>query len=338
MADERHTQAYACPKTGTIVQESSRTERWLARFGAIPHWLYFKELRLNQSLWAKVIIWISGIGAIMCLTGIVVGIYRSRKWRKIKKKGLMSFSPYKKKWFRWHHILGMTFGIFTFTFVLSGMFSLTELPQWLMPMDNSIDYRALWHEKASAPNFTRSIQDVIAPKALSTTKQIQFTQIDSNSYYLLYTKYRVPIFINARTQDSLFIKTFSNQEIAAMVKQKFANYAYSIEKMTESDNYYNANGNTVAKIRFQDQNRTWIYISTANPHQLRIIDKNTRFRRWLYKALHTFNFPKVREFEWLRITLLLIANTLGTLISITSVVLAYGYFKRKLKKHRRKHY
>ncbi len=336
--DNNSTQVYVASTTGKVVQESTSTQRWLARFGAIPHWWYFKSLRLNQGLWASIIIWVSGIGAIMSLVGLIVGIYASRKWRKIKKKGLASTSPYKKPWYRWHHIVGLTFGVFVFTFVLSGMFSLADVPQWLMPIDKSVNYKALWEEETNNfEAFTLPVSTVLTDKRFANTKKIEFRTIDNIPYYLLYQDYKKPIFVaaNQDADSSIQVKTFTYQNLANLAAKKFEGHAYSITELTAPDNYYNPKKKTAAKLVFDDNNRTWLYINTLNPSHFRSIDKSQRVIRWVYQALHTFNFPKIGEIEWLRKTILIILLIFGTIVSLSGTVLGYRFLRRKIRKWRR---
>ena len=126
MSDPAHTVLYVSEKTGEIVQETNRRSRWSARFGAIPHWIYFKKLRLAKDSWRLVIIILSSFGILMSITGIYAGFVRLRKR---KEKGI---SPYKKFWYKWHHLAGFFFGLFVFTFILSGLVSVTSIPTgWL---------------------------------------------------------------------------------------------------------------------------------------------------------------------------------------------------------------
>lgn len=70
-------------------------------------------------------------------------------------------SPYKKFWYKWHHILGVLFGLFVLTFCFSGMMSLARVQDWGLkakldinpvqelrkmapsPLDYPLDYRAV---------------------------------------------------------------------------------------------------------------------------------------------------------------------------------------------------
>jgi hypothetical protein len=58
-------EVYVSQPTGEAVQDTTRRSRLGAYFGAIPHWIYFRQLRSNASLWTRVVIWLSGTGTLM---------------------------------------------------------------------------------------------------------------------------------------------------------------------------------------------------------------------------------------------------------------------------------
>ena len=73
---------YVSDSTGQVVQYTTRTSRFFAYLGPIPHWLYFTPLRTNGPLWSKVVIWSSGIATIAALMGLVVGLIMYSPSRK----------------------------------------------------------------------------------------------------------------------------------------------------------------------------------------------------------------------------------------------------------------
>src|SRR6266850_1906452 len=109
--DDAQTQLYVSSKMGEIVALTTRGSRALAWVAAIPHWLYFAPLRLNGPLWTGVVLSISGLGTILALAGLLLGIQST------------GYSG----WMRWHYISGVLFGIFTFTWIFSGMLSMQPL-------------------------------------------------------------------------------------------------------------------------------------------------------------------------------------------------------------------
>ena len=52
-------------------------------------------------------------------------------WRKTHRNRHSKFSPYRKRWYHWHYVSGIFFGIFVLTFTFSGMMSLADIPEWI---------------------------------------------------------------------------------------------------------------------------------------------------------------------------------------------------------------
>ncbi len=335
--DDAKTEVYVASTTGKVVQESTRKQRWLARFGAIPHWFYYKSLRLHQGLWADFIIWLSGIGAVLCLSGLIVGVYRSRKWKRLKKKGLLHFSPYGKKWYKWHHMVGMIFGVFAFSAVFSGMLSLQDIPQWLLPLKEKPDYQKIWDETVTDySSFNLPLSKVLEDERFSDTKQIQWQKIGEKPYYFLYQNEGSPTIVKADQTDSVGLKVFDYNDLKQLIAKKFNTQIYSISHLKTTDYYFNPKKRVVAKVVFNDNNKTWGYIAADNPTKLYTNHKSKRISRWLYDGLHTLSFPGLSEVDWLRKTLLFIICILGTIISSTGVVLTYQYLTRLKKKWKKK--
>ena len=80
--DDARQEMYISSKSGKVLQWTDRNSRFWAWLGAIPHWVYFTSLRQNQALWINFMIWASGLGAIMCFSGLWIGIWVFWKNRK----------------------------------------------------------------------------------------------------------------------------------------------------------------------------------------------------------------------------------------------------------------
>src|SRR6185312_13812815 len=65
LRDAAQTVLYVSARTGEAVQVTTAHERFWNWLGAIPHWLYFSELRRNTALWSQVVIWTSLIGSVL---------------------------------------------------------------------------------------------------------------------------------------------------------------------------------------------------------------------------------------------------------------------------------
>ncbi len=143
--DKAQTVVYISEKTGTIVQRTTLKSRVWAYLGAIPHWIYLVQLRRYAAAWRWLVITLASVGVVVSVTGIIVGIYR-------KKKG--GITPYRKFWFRWHHWFGYIFGIFVFTFILSGLFSVLSVPDWMVGVDSGTTVTIKWDQALNGYGLT----------------------------------------------------------------------------------------------------------------------------------------------------------------------------------------
>src|SRR5207247_1358002 len=71
--DHAHTELYISEETGGVEVMTTRASRGLAWFAAIPHWLYFTPLRVKGETWRQVVLWTSGVGALLALLGLAFG-------------------------------------------------------------------------------------------------------------------------------------------------------------------------------------------------------------------------------------------------------------------------
>jgi hypothetical protein len=116
LADPAGTELYVSSRSGRAVQMTTAKERFWNWLGAVPHWLYFTELRRHPKIWSQVVIYASLLGCFLAGVGIYLGI------RQLAAAPAGRWSPY-AGFNLWHHIAGLTFGVFTLTWVLSGLLS-----------------------------------------------------------------------------------------------------------------------------------------------------------------------------------------------------------------------
>lgn len=335
LKDGKGTVVYMSEKTPEKIQITSRKTRFWASVGAIPHLYYFKSLRLNRTLWSNVIMVLASLGIIMSLSGLVAGFIMYRK--KKKRKNILDFSPYKNKWYKWHHIVGLLFGLFMFTFVFSGLLSTMSIPQWILPLKREVNYSKLWKESPKDfSTFKLSLNTLLSDKRFKDVKTIEWSQIDGVPYYLAYKQYRKPILIKADDSLNVSIKEFNYDEVKEIASRKFKGLSYDISKIIEYDGYYNNPQNDIVKIRFNDADKTWVYIDLANPDFMPSLNKSSRLRRWLYSGIHTLNIPGISSYPWLRKTLLIILCGMGIIISFSGLIMGIKYFKRISKRYGRR--
>jgi hypothetical protein len=96
----------------------------LGLFGYITHTFFFFR---QKTWWSALLNWLSWIGLAMVLTGAFVGVWRYRLSARFRHKGVPSRTPY-TGWMMWHHYAGLIFGLFTITWMFSGLASLDAVP------------------------------------------------------------------------------------------------------------------------------------------------------------------------------------------------------------------
>ncbi|MGB6451487.1 MAG: hypothetical protein WBE92_12110, partial [Steroidobacteraceae bacterium] len=115
--DAKQTELYVSSATGRVVQVTTAQERFWNWLGAVPHWLYFAELRRDVSLWSRIVIYTSLAGSLLAALGIYIGVLqflRRPAGRWSGQRGVML----------WHHVPGLLFGLFALTWVASGLLSM----------------------------------------------------------------------------------------------------------------------------------------------------------------------------------------------------------------------
>ncbi len=333
--DPEHSIVYVSSKTGNIVQITTRKKRWLARIGAIPHWMYFTSLRTKTALWEHVIIWLALLGIIVSLTGIIAGIIRLNKKRK---KGL---SPYKKFWFKWHHLFGFFFGLFVFTFVLSGLFSVIDLPQWIAPVNKQFNPKKLWNKptKEIANSIYKPLQlwNVLENKA--GVRKIEMNEGMGQALWLVYyNKHKKPE-VYTLLPDTIIKKSpYSLKDIKNKAQQIYPDMNYNIFVQDSYDNYYKKSAMKnyplpAYSIKWDNNSKDILYIDPLTGQALTSNNRNSRIHRWLYQGLHKMEFKFLKQHEVLRKTILILLSIGGLIISFTGVILGCKWLKRILKKH-----
>jgi hypothetical protein len=124
MNDPAGTEYYISERSNDIVQKTDRRGRILAISGYVLHNLFFFRQR---TWWTPLLDFIAWTAMLMAMTGVVLGIWRVALKPRFRHKGVLSYTPY-SGWMKWHHYAGLAFGLFSISWVLSGMIPITTFP------------------------------------------------------------------------------------------------------------------------------------------------------------------------------------------------------------------
>src|SRR4029078_9998551 len=114
------TEVCVSPATGMVALATTAATRAFAWIATIPHWFYFTALRTNPQLWTRTVVWSAELGWVLAAVGLVLGLGQVHKSKPFR----LSKSIRYQGWMRWHYILGAVFGVFAFTWVVSGLLSM----------------------------------------------------------------------------------------------------------------------------------------------------------------------------------------------------------------------
>lgn len=332
MNDADNTIIYISTKTGEIIQKTTRTKRVLAWLGAIPHWIYFKSLRLQVEKWKTVVITLSLLGLIVSISGIYIGIKMALIRRRKRK-----LTPYKRFLYKWHHLLGFFFGFFVFTFLLSGLFSVYDLPEWIAGINKDNKTKIKWNQSIDLKKFKELSPNKIyqAVKRKKGIRKITWhTVFNEPQIRIYYENYRVPELYTLQDTNLVALSQYSIEKVSNYAKEVLGNTPFKLDLQTASDYYYMASAMyylpcPAYKITIEDEEKTWLYINPSTGEIAKKLTKQRRISRWIYRALHTFDFLKLSVGDIWRQTLLVILSLAGFIISLTGLILSTKWFKRK---------
>ncbi len=317
--DEKSSVLYLSSTSGEIVQHTTSTERINAWLGAIPHWFYFKWLRLQVKLWIGVILWISGIATVFILLGIVLGVMRTLEYRKKKNRSL-SLTPFRKRWYKWHHLSGLFFGLVLLTWTISGFYSLTDAPQFLAKSSKLPSFLKIWYgESIELDKFRLHTLNQLLTSG-SDIKKVEWKNINNKLFVHAHTKYQSPEALT-NINNKLTAKHIGKTVLRKELEKTYPNSEISLNTITEYDNYYYSKSKRTFPLpvfKAVIDNDMHIYINPENGLIEKQTDPNSRAGRWLYKGLHTFNIGTLQNSNW-RIVLIFVLLLGCTIMGVSGV-------------------
>ena len=344
-ADDAKTQLYISSQSREVLQLSNRNERFWAWLGAIPHWIYFTWLRQDATLWSKTVIWLSGIGCLMVIAGIWVTV---DVWHRTRKSHRQGFSPYRKKWYHWHYVSGIFFGIFVLTFTFSGMMSVADIPEWIhKPALKSSPLRTLQAKAPQPEDYTLDYRTVIT--SFPKVRQIEWSNFRKHPYYTVKDgkgeQYidatdSVPHTLQLQEKeiregvesiyDTDSIPAHQRPELHMTLLNHFETYYRDMSSM-----YRGRSQLPVWKITVDDSDRSVFYIHPETGI-IRYVNTSSRWKYWSYTAMHRMRLPGLNSNTTLRKTVLWILLLGGTVTSVTGIVLSINYVRRKCRKKQKR--
>ena len=278
-------------KSADVLQLTTAKDRFWAYLGAIPHKLYFPFLRRNTDVWMDTVV----VGGSVCfaaaLTGFIYGLYLFIRRKRVKGSW---GNPFRKRWQRIHFTFGLLFGIFTIAWGVSGIFSMSRVPQWIIKTQapHTFDKTRLWGKNLlPIDEYKLSFNKVkeIYPQ-LKEIKLARFARIPA--YIIIEganTRY-----LDASEEDVKILEIPQSEIVEGFENMYGKDVPVKVSLLEEYDNYYVNLRKTyelpVYKVEVDNSDRELYYVSPSDGY-IKYMNKNKKADKWLFSGIHYLNVP-----------------------------------------------
>jgi uncharacterized iron-regulated membrane protein len=327
--DPAGTEMYVSSATGQVVLWTTASERFWNWLGAVPHWLYFTELRANGPLWSQIMIWTSIVGGFLTVIGLTLGILQ------FKRGSGSRISPY-RGWFYWHHIAGLFFGIVALTWVVSGTFSMNP---WGFLEGGGGNERVRVAGKPVPWSEMRASLAAVKANPPAGAVKLSTALLDGKLFWLATTAEGEVERLDASGHKA----PTEPQDLTAAADRIAGEKEIASQDMLarEDEYYFGAPGRRsgvtlpVYRVILNDAEHTRFYIDPTSGALMGRMDSAGRGYRWLFNGLHRIDFA-----PWLRArplwdVIVLILMLGGLALTGTGAYLAILRIGRDLKPSRR---
>ena len=280
--DENGTELYVSSVAGTAVQLTTARERFWNRLGAVPHWLYFTELRRHASLWSRIMISASLVGCFLAATGIFIGV------RQLVHQPVGSWSPY-RGFNLWHHMAGLVFGAFALSWVLSGLLSMNPWG-WLEGASAQAE-RA--HLRGSTELTGARLKDALAALVRSPPSgvvSLKLAPLEDRLYFIATAGDGERRRLNAEGDPA----PLSHRDLTYVAGALGGAAPVPVATlMTSEDAYYFSHHKDIVRLpvyRMILEDGTRYYIDTVAGTLIAKIDPSAQAYRWWHEGLHRLDF------------------------------------------------
>lgn len=324
--DAAGTQLYISSHTGEVVLDTTRRERAWNWVGAVLHWLYFRDLRANGPLWSQVVMWTSGAGIVVAITGLWLGIDRLRLRRRNRDASITPF----RGWMAWHHLAGLVGGVFLLTWIFSGWLSMGPPVPWERPFDPARMQAGMSAYSGNTEARFPVAPDV--PASLTRHRAVEAT------FYWTLGQPRIELKDGTRSTliDALSGRDTAPDETALMAAapQLIADAnLVATHRLEREDTYWYSRraerALPVLRFIFDDDDRTWIHVDPRTGKVVGWLRRSDRIDRWLFNALHSF------DFRWLLASrpawdiVLWLLSLAGLVISVSGVTIGWRHLAKR---------
>lgn len=324
--DSRGTELYVSSTTGEIVLDSTARERAWNWAGAVLHWLYFRDLRANTAVWSQVVMWTSGVGTVVAISGLWLGIVRLRIRPRNRDRKM---TPY-RGWMAWHHLAGIIGGMFLLTWIFSGWLSMGPPVPW----EKEFNAQRL---AAGVAAYSGNIEpDFGTP--LEVLNRLNDRDVREASFE--WALGRLQIVLTDSTQQVTLLdgltgkdRTLAEQDLIDAAPRLVPDaQLVATQRLDREDAYwYSRNGERklpVLRFIFDDPNRMWVHVDPKTGKVLGWMRASDRVHRWLFNAFHSWDFRWLLQHRPAWDLVMWVLSLAGLVISTSGAVIGWRRLRR----------
>jgi hypothetical protein len=327
LGDAGDSRLYVSERSGEVVLKTTAASRRWAYPGAILHWIYLTPIRRHTEVWAQLIIWTSLVGTLMSIVGFAWGIWRYSPKERYRLRRVRSHSPY-SGWMWWHHYGGLVFGVFTITWVFSGLLSMDPW-DWHPGTSPSAAARLAF---AGGPFRAQALSVADLRRALARAAGAREAEVvqSQGDLWLATDRGVVPLTADstALPLDARAVRRLAESAMPAV-------NISDIRRLDEYDSYYYDRTRDLPlpayRVRYSDGVQTWLYVDAVRGAVVRKEERLTRLNRWLYHGLHSLDFPFLYYRRPLWDVAVIVLSLGGLTLALTTIVPVYRRTRRHIR-------
>jgi hypothetical protein len=289
-------------------------------------------LRRHAGVWANTVIALSLAGMVLCIAGIAWGVWRIAPVRGYRLRDRRQWTPY--AWLmRWHHYLGLAFGVTTLLWVFSGLLSM-EPWRWSPDTAPTRDQRlrlaggAISTADLPAARIRRALE-AYRPRLVKEIEIVRFRGGYAASAAEGIVSFDAP-HLGAAEQLPPDLVIGSAPVMMPGVRIDGMHW------MTDYDAYYYDRTRQrtlpVLRVRYGDRQRTWLYVDPRRGTIARKEERLSRLNRWLYHGFHSLDFPFLYYRRPLWDIVVITLSIGGLLLSLTTMTTGWRRIKRRARR------
>ncbi|MET3494652.1 PepSY domain-containing protein [Variovorax boronicumulans] len=325
IGDAAGTELYVSSRTGEVVRDTHRAERFWNWLGSVPHWIYFTPIRADPPLWHDVVVYLSAASIVSAVTGIVIGVLRIRLRGRYRHGAVTPYTG----WMAWHHIAGLVGGFFLLTWIVSGWLSMNP-NGWFQRGTGDAAAMARYAGAGASPFPWPPAQGPAGEGAAAPREALLMWFDGKPLLQLRDAQARVRV-VEAASGTPAVIGREDIVRAATRLRPGVHVIRTTLQAREDFHWYGHHRARTVPvwRLEFDDAARSWIYIDPASGQVAGSNDSNSRLRRWLFNAAHSLDFPWLIQHRPAWDIVVWLLSIVGTVASASGVVIGWRRLRRK---------